>query len=292
MNIIEGIQKSVEYIESNLLDKDLLDIKNIAEISCYSECYFRKIFSILTGITVADYIRNRRLSLAGEELLTSDTKIIDLAYKYGYDTPESFTKAFTRFHGNTPSFVKTNNSGLTSFNPIQLKIDVEGGSMLEYKIESEEAFSIIGKSGFFNSDSIEENNEIIPALSKEYFNSDEFIRAYNDSKCQGKTIKVYGFRDEDTKDGDKLIFRYTIGILNDKSKENDNMDIVEIPAMKWVKFKCTGKMPQAMQNLWYRVYSEFIPFSSIKLNESITLEVSELNTEHETSYLWIPIRQM
>ncbi len=99
MNWTVSIQNAIDYIESNLTRE--LDLNDIAKAACTSEFYFQRIFSVLCGYSLGEYIRNRRLSLAGSEFSTKDVKVVDIALKYGYDSPESFTRAFTKFHGIT-----------------------------------------------------------------------------------------------------------------------------------------------------------------------------------------------
>ena len=104
MDWIKIIENALRYIEENLSGE--LTVGRIAEKVNISPFYFQKGFSMLCGYSVGEYIRMRRLSVAGSELVTSDNKVIDLALKYGYDSPDSFTKAFTRFHGSTPTDVR------------------------------------------------------------------------------------------------------------------------------------------------------------------------------------------
>lgn len=107
---VESIQKAIEYIEKNITEDITID--SIAKQANVSSFHFQRTFAILTEITVGDYIRRRRLTLAGEELLTTDAKIIDIAYKYGYDTPEAFSKTFRRQHKVSPSEVRKNKGKL------------------------------------------------------------------------------------------------------------------------------------------------------------------------------------
>ena len=105
-----------------------IDYDIVAAQSFSSSYHFQRVFSILCGFSIGEYIRNRRLSLAGSELATTDAKVIDMALKYGYESPDSFAKAFKQFHGVLPSQVKNNGSMLKSFAPLVLKISLEGGS--------------------------------------------------------------------------------------------------------------------------------------------------------------------
>ena len=126
---IEGFQESLDYIEENLSGE--LDIEEIAERAALSPFYYQRIFGALCGLTVGDYIRARRMTLAAQELCGSGIRVIDAAVKYGYDSPDSFAKAFQRFHGITPSQAREPGANLRSFAPLHIKITLEGGSMLD-----------------------------------------------------------------------------------------------------------------------------------------------------------------
>ena len=110
---------------------------------CISPFCFQKGFAILCGFTLTEYVRNRRLTLAGNEIAVTDEKVIEIALKYGYDSPDSFTKAFTRFHGVTPAAVRKDRVMLKSFAPLKIKVSLEGGYLMDYKIERKEAFTVI-----------------------------------------------------------------------------------------------------------------------------------------------------
>jgi len=130
MNWIESMSEAIKYIENNL--ENDLKIEDVAAKAFISPFYFQRAFSLLCGFTVGEYIRNRRLASAGNELLTTDEKIITIAMKYGYDSPDSFTKAFTRFHGSTPTAVRNNGKTIKTFAPLKLKFLLEGGYILNY----------------------------------------------------------------------------------------------------------------------------------------------------------------
>ena len=140
MNWIEGIGKAIDYIEANLTEE--LTIGEIAKKACVSPYYFQKSFALLCGFTVGEYVRRRRLALAGSDLLTTDDKVVDLALKYGYGSADSFTKAFTRFHGATPTAVRKSGRPIKTYAPLQLKLFVKGGVIMDYRIKKQDAFSV------------------------------------------------------------------------------------------------------------------------------------------------------
>lgn len=145
-----GIQNAINYIEDHLTEE--LDYAAIAKEGFSSPFHFQRVFSILCGYPLGEYIRNRRLSLAGVELVTGKERIIDIAAKYGYESPDSFTKAFQRFHGMTPSQAHSNHSMLKSFSRLSFKITLEGGSVMNYKIEEKPAMLLTGYKKRFSGD--------------------------------------------------------------------------------------------------------------------------------------------
>ena len=147
MDWIIGIQHAIDYIEDNLTET--IDYEEVAK-QCYSSSYhFQRVFSILCGFTLGEYIRNRRLTLAGRELATTNAKVIDVAMKYGYESPDSFAKAFQKFHGILPSQARSNGSNLKSFSRLVLKFSLEGGTTMNYRIETKPAMILLGyKKGF------------------------------------------------------------------------------------------------------------------------------------------------
>ena len=142
MEWITGIQNAINYIEEHITEE--LDYEQIAKESFSSSFHFQRVFSILCGYTLGEYIRNRRLSLAGAELANTREKVIDVAFKYGYETPESFTKAFQKFHGITPSQARGGGAMLKSFSRLSIKVSLEGGSIMNYRIEDKSAMLLTG----------------------------------------------------------------------------------------------------------------------------------------------------
>ena len=133
MDWITGIQTSLNYIEEHLSEK--IDYETVAAV-CYSSSYhFQRVFGILCGYTVGEYIRFRRLSLAGAELRAGDAKVIDVALKYGYDNPDSFARAFKLFHGVPPSRARGRSVPLRSFPRLVLKNNLKGGLVMKYRME-------------------------------------------------------------------------------------------------------------------------------------------------------------
>ena len=141
MDKIQSIQNAIDYIEKHITED--IDYDEIAKAAYSSSYHFQRVFGIMCGITLGEYIRRRRLTLAGNELLTTDANITELAYKYGYDTPESFSRAFKRFHGVNPSKAKRERS-LNSFSRLSVKFDLIGNDAMKYKIKEMPELVLVG----------------------------------------------------------------------------------------------------------------------------------------------------
>ena len=147
MDWVASIHQAIQYIEEHLREE--LTIREIAQQAALSPFYFQKGFAMLCGMTVGDYIRQRRLSAAGLEVLTTDRKIIDIALEFGYDSPDSFTKAFVRFHGLTPAALRKSGGAVRSFAPLRIKLTLEGGQNMDCKIMKKEAFTVLCRAKTF-----------------------------------------------------------------------------------------------------------------------------------------------
>lgn len=142
MDWIAGIQKALDYIEQNLAGE--LDYEEIAKAAFSSSYHFQRIFSLLCGCTLGEYIRRRRLALAGAELASGRIRVIDAAVKYGYDSPDSFSKAFLKFHGITPSAAREPGAQLRSFARLSIRLSLEGGGLMNYRIEEKTGMILTG----------------------------------------------------------------------------------------------------------------------------------------------------
>ena len=138
----ESISRAINYIENHITEE--LTITDIAKQAMISPYYFQKGFSMLCGFTVGEYIKKRRLTFAGSELVSTNRKIIDIALEYGYDSPDSFTKAFLRFHGATPTAIRKGEAMVKSFAPLKIKFILTGGYTMDYKIVKKAPFTVIG----------------------------------------------------------------------------------------------------------------------------------------------------
>jgi len=251
MDLTKGIQKAIQYIEENILND--LDVKKIAGMAYVSPFHFQRLFLLLSGITLGEYIRNRRLTLAAADLQSGGHKIIDLAAKYGYDTPESFSRAFVRFHGILPSAAKAKGAVFKSFSPLSIKVSLKGGSVLTYYIEEMKGFRLIGKSVRHG-----EGYEAVAGLWQRCY-ADGTIQALSAySTSPGK--ELIGLTDGSSFDGETQL--YYVATICDKRTVPEGYAVKDIPARTWIKFICRDLTERhADAEIWQRIYSEYFPAS-------------------------------
>lgn len=246
MSWTEDIALSIKYIESNLTQELTLD--EIARKINLSPFYFQKGFSILCGITVSEYIRNRRLSLAGRDLQIDGAKVIDVAMKYCYDSPDSFTKAFTRFHGITPSQAKAGEGEIRNYLPLKIQISMKGGFEMECKIVRKPAFTVIGSAKIIKH---EDGYKECPKFWDEHYKNGN-----------GRYVNgTYGIcLSQSEQEG---CFKYMIADDYVPAKElPEEFKTEVIPENTWAVFPCKGAMPEALQKVNTQIFKEWLPGNS------------------------------
>lgn len=287
MDWVTGIQRALNYIEDHLEEE--LDYGDIASRAACSAYYFQRIFGILCGITLGEYIRNRRLTLAGSELSGSDIKVVDAALKYGYESPESFTRAFVKFHGITPSEAKKDGSKLRSYSPLSVQIIMKGGHTMDYKIIEKPAFKVIEMVETHRiSDS--QNLNTIP----------EFWERAHREGIVGKLLSlaadrsfIFGICYGGTLTDEKK-FEYGIGVMYDgREAVPEGYRVTEIPARTWAVFETQGAMPEAIQKLWHNICAEFFPASEYEPTYEMDIEAYTAGCMTAADYhseIWVPVR--
>ncbi|MFA6941564.1 MAG: AraC family transcriptional regulator [Clostridiaceae bacterium] len=283
MDYIQGMQSAIDFMEDHLLEP--LDIEKISKKAGYSAFHFMRMFNILTGITVGEYIRNRKLTLAGCELALSDSKVVDIAFKYGYETHESFTKAFKRFHGISPSAARELGMKLKSTGKLTIQVILKGDKILNYKFIEKDSFTVVGKKiNVTCKDG--ENYKIIPKFCN---------KCNQDGTCDtlGKLCRddmgVMGICTNYDKETDSFDYYMAATYRGEIPK---GMETLDIPKQTWAVFESVGPMPDAIQDVWKRIFSEWFPASGYEHAEGPELEVYEMGDMSKPdykSYVWIPV---
>ena len=290
MEWVATIQKAITYIEEHLLEE--INYEDIAKQLNTSSYEFHRTFSFLTGLTINSYIRNRRLSLAGIEVIESDTKITDIAFKYGYETPESFTKAFTRFHGYSPKYIRENPVKLSLFNPLIIKLYMEGGTFMNYKIVKTKKQKFLAIVRSFSNDIInDESNHEIPDFWTECGNN-KIIDKLLSLRKEGKK-DLYGLCTPSVEGS--TTFNYGIGILFDDEtlpSDSNEFTIWDVEEGTYVVFECIGDDGDCISETWAKFYKEFLPQTGYKASEATDYEIYyEKGQDGVFCELWIPIKK-
>lgn len=272
MNDLEhNIKNAIKYIEANLTNE--LNIAQIAAQAYLSPFYFQKVFRVACGFTVGEYIRQRRLSLAAEELILSDAKIIDIALKYGYDSPDSFSRAFAKFHGISPSTAKIKGSTIKILTPITINFKSKGSTAMEYKIVEKAAFTIVGIGRKFDCDT--SYVEVPKFWDEHYANGGKEIIGGMFGACI---------------DGDGKNFEYLIADMYFPWNEIPEGCVTKtFEAGLWAAFPYHGQCPEALQTVNTYIWSEWLPScKEYDLAGNYNLEVyfDDLNGE-----IWIPVKK-
>lgn len=286
MGWVESLQKAIDYIEEHLLEN--IAIENIAKQANVSPFHFQRTFSILTDISIGEYIRRRRLSLAAQELAHTSSKIIEIALKYGYDTPEAFTKAFRRQHGIAPSQVRNYNGMLNSYNRLMIQVSLKGAEPMKYKVVEKESFQVVGVKREFSG----ANGENLIGIPKMWDDvhadgTNDLLVRLNNGEIKG----VLGVCMAKPNTQPQLIDYW---IATDfKGDVPEGLLQLEIPATKWGVFEVHGAMPVAMQKAWKQIFSEWFPSSHYEHAGSPELEVYSDGDPWSPDYyseIWIPVK--
>ncbi|MGF2614837.1 AraC family transcriptional regulator [Rossellomorea vietnamensis] len=283
MEMLQRMNQCIDYIEKHL--HDIIEMEELARITYSSKFHFQRMFSMLTGFTVAEYIRKRRLTLAAQELSNSGAKVIDVALRYGYETPESFSKAFRKAHGVSPSNVRNQGVSLKAFPRISFQIQLKGEKEMNYRIVEKDSFNVTGV-GKRMSTANGENHKEIPKFWDEVNRNgkaNEIVEAADAKEILGFCMEFDHAKEE---------FTYFIGAGT--VKEQDKFEAKRIPAATYAVFESVGAMPHAIQNVWERVFSEWFPSTGYEHAGGPEFELyppGDVNSEEYRCEVWIPIKK-
>ncbi len=286
MDMMSQFNKVMAYIEQNLMGE--IELEQITLIAGCSEYHFRRMFSFLAGMPFGDYIRRRKLSLAGMHLKAQNEKVIDLALRFGYESPEAFSKAFQAMHGASPSQARKENVQLKVFPPMTFQLTIKGGIEMDYRIVDKNDFQIVGFKKRITSQFVGVNpqmEEVVQKLTPEVISE---LKSLCDIEPSGMLSVSANFEDRTVEGAG--IDQY-IGVATTKPAP-DHYDSIPVAASAWVVFKVVGKFPEAIQDTWARIYSEWFPTSGYELTggpEMLWNESPDTSKADYKSEIWIPV---
>ena len=287
MDSLKNMNGAIKFIEENLTNE--IDFKEVARLAYCSEYHFKRMFSFLAGISLSEYIRRRRLTLAAFELKNNNIKVIDIAIKYGYSSPDSFARAFQHLHGITPSEARSNGHSLKAYPPMSFQLSIKGGSEMNYRIEEKEAFHIIG---------IKKRVPIIfngvnPEIASMWKSLDEKtineLKNLSNVEPLGLLSASANFSEGRLEEKGEL--DHYIGAATTRECP-ENLTQLKVDASTWAVFEAVGPFPETLQNVWGRIYSEWFPSSNYEQREGPEIlwnENKDITSPTFKSEIWIPV---
>ncbi|MFB7615015.1 GyrI-like domain-containing protein [Kitasatospora sp. NPDC056181] len=265
--MLEHLNRAMEHIEECLsvsvgLSADgsagaSVDVAELARIAMTSEYHFRRMFSALAGMPLSEYVRRRRLTIAGAEVLAGERTLLDVAVRYGYTSGEAFARAFRAMHGVGPGEARRGGAALKSQPRMSFRVVIEGSSSMEYRIVEKPAFRIVGRRArvpLVHEGVNPAIAEFIKGLGQEVVDR---ISALSDQEPEG-IVAVTEFFSDSREEGVELDYYHAV-VAGADAVVPDGLDVREVPAGTWAVFSNTGTFPKALQEMWRDVYTQWFP---------------------------------
>ncbi|SES02483.1 AraC family transcriptional regulator [Gracilibacillus ureilyticus] len=276
---------AVDYIEENMLGE--INYKEVARIACCSVYHFQRMFSFITEVSLSEYIRRRRLSLAAMDLQNSDVKVIDLALKYGYDSPEAFTRAFQQLHGITPTSARNAGSKLKVYPRLIFQLTIQGVEEMNYRIEEMSSFRVVGVKERIYTEEVLNLKDVYDRMFQIKDTAEAKVKEqlWDIYDTQKKSRGIMGVWYSES-DGDKEQFYYMLAARSDKETP-EGMESREVEAATWAVFEVPGP-PEQIVDFWQRLYKEWLPASNYEFAHAPTMECY-LPAVENMNELWVAV---
>ena len=278
----------LDYIESHLIDS--IDDHELERITGTSAYHFRRMFSFLSGMSLGEYIRNRKLSNATFDLQNEGMSVTETAFKYGYESVDGFSRAFREWSGISPSEVKKKNM-LKAFPKLSFQLTIQGGIDMDYRIEHKESFKIVGVSGRIPIQFEGESQAIIKLAQSITSEQREKMHRYMDMEPRTVINASYNF--DEARMEEKGGLDHMIGVLTTKESDFESFDVVDVPALTWAVFSSKGTFPEVMQDTWGKIVSEWLPSSDYELVKAPEISFTGDLTDRNNVYseIWIAVKK-
>ncbi|MCK1798240.1 AraC family transcriptional regulator [Streptomyces sp. XM4193] len=286
--MLERLNEALDHIEQRL--DQPLDVRELSRIAMTSEYHFRRMFSALAGLPLSEYVRRRRLTVAGAEVLAGERTLLDVAVRYGYGSGEAFARAFRAVHGVGPGEARRTGAALQSQPRMSFRLIIEGSSSMRYRIVEKDAFRLVGRSARVRQVHEGLNPQIVAFLQGLGRETLDRIEALSDGEPTGAVAATVNFEDEQRHEGTGLDYHHC---AVSSAPPPEDMTALDIPAGTWAVFECGGEFPATLQNMWRDVYTQWFPSNPYESRQGPSLVRVEESEDGETaeSELWIPVER-
>lgn len=293
--MLERLNEAMQYVEDHLLTERVaqgdaeLDARELAKIAATTEYHFRRMFAELAGMGLAEYVRRRRLTLAGAEVVAGERPLIEIAMRYGYGSGEAFARAFRAQHGVAPSEARRSGANLQSQPRMSFRLIVEGDSSMQYRIVDKPAFKLTGRTARVLLVHEGMNPSIVAFIRGLGQETLERIEALNDQEPRG-ILGVSINVDESYAEGTELDYWHAV-VTNAETPED--LESLDVAAGLWAVFESSGEFPLTLQYAWRDVYTQWFPSNPYASRPGPSLSRTKVSKDGKTAEaeLWIPVER-
>jgi AraC family transcriptional regulator len=289
--VLERLNQAMEHIERHL--DQSIDAAELARIAATSEYHLRRMFSALAGMPLSEYIRRRRLTVAGAEVLAGDERLLEIALRYGYGSGEAFARAFRALHGVGPGEARRTGAALVSQPRLTFRLTLEGSSSMRYRVVNRPDFSVVGLKARVPLVHAGPNQAIIDFVRGIDSQVLEGLEKLSDQEPQG-IVAVCDDLDPSRAEGTELDYYH--GVITSApapAPAPEGTTVLPVPAGTWAVFTTSGPVPQAIQLMWRDVFTEWFPSNPYRSRlgpEILRTRLSPDGTEAEAE-LWLPVER-
>ncbi|WP_030022508.1 AraC family transcriptional regulator [Streptomyces monomycini] len=286
--MLERLNEALEHIEAHIHRR--IEVTELARIAMTSDYHFRRMFSALAGMPLSEYIRRRRLTVAGAKVLAGDRTLLDIAVRYGYGSGEAFARAFRSVHGVGPGEARRDGAPLHAQPRMSFRLIVEGSSSMRYRIVEKEQFHVVGKKArvpLVHEGANPAIAEFVRGIGQETIRR---IAALSDQQPEG-IVAVCDDLDPSRAEGTDLDYYH--GVVP-QADAPDALDTLVVPPGTWAVFEHSGPFPETLQILWRDVFTQWFPSNPYRSRpgpEILRTRLSENGNEADAE-LWIPVERV
>ncbi|MEV4946886.1 AraC family transcriptional regulator [Streptomyces sp. NPDC053755] len=285
--MLERLNQAMEHIERHLDQR--IEVADLARIATTSEYHFRRLFSALAGIPLSEYVRRRRLTVAGAEVLGGERTLLEIAVRYGYTSGEAFARAFRVMHGVGPGEARRNGARLQSQPRMSFRLVVEGSTSMQYKVVEKEEFRVVGRKARVPLVHEGMNHAIADFIRGIGPETLRRIESMSDQEPEG-IVSVSDDLDASRAEGTELDYYH--GVVT-RAAVPEDMDALTVPAGTWAVFESSGPFPQTLQYMWRDVFTQWFPsnpYQSRPGPEILRTRLAQDGTRADAE-LWIPVER-